>query len=32
MEAARYSLRELTKTGIEGVFGGNAVRVYTLAV
>jgi L-fuconolactonase len=32
MEAARYSLRELTTAEIEGVFGGNAIRVYGLAV
>ena len=32
MEAARFSLRELTKAEIEGVFGGNAIRVYALQV
>jgi L-fuconolactonase len=32
MEAARYSLRELTKAEIEGVFGGNAIRVFGLPV
>jgi L-fuconolactonase len=32
MEAARYSLRKLTKAEIEGVFGGNAIRVYGLPV
>jgi L-fuconolactonase len=32
LEAARYSLRELNKAETEGVFGGNAIRVYGLAV
>ena len=32
LEATRYSLRELNRAEIEGVFGGNAIRVYGLAV
>jgi L-fuconolactonase len=32
LQAARYSLRDLTEAEMEGVLGGNAIRVYGLAV
>jgi L-fuconolactonase len=32
IEAARFSMSELNRAEVEGVFGANTVRVYGLAV